>query len=493
MTQEARRPVAFMSYVRFNDQHDEGRLTRFRERLSAEVEAQTAEQFPIFQDRNDIYWGQAWRERIESSVDHVAFLIPIITPSFFRSPACRAEVERFISREQKSNKTSFVLPVYYIDSPLLNDPAKRAGDPIAEWLNKFQHTDWRDLRFEPPTSTAVSRRLADLAVQIRDRLELVISFGPVVPRSPATESPQPQARVTTEQPSSVSFPASAPPPVSRHTPARVDPPITLVDQSNAEGHATISEAIKAANPGDRILVRPGYYKESLHVDKPLEIIGDGPLNRIVVSALTTSAVVFRSTIGRIANLTLRKTGHTNHFAVDIAQGSLELQDCDISSQSGSCVGIHDGADPRLRGNVIHEGGQGGIAIFDNGLGTIEDNEIFGNTLSSVFIYSGGNPVLRRNQIHDGRQSGVYVYNKGRGTLEDNDIFRHAHAGVATSTEGDPIVRNNRIRGCGIFAAIYVFKDGRGTFEENDLRGNEMGPWHITKKCEFNVRLIHNVS
>ncbi len=81
------RPAAFMSYVRTDDRHEEGRITQFRERLSGEVQMQTGEDFPIFQDRNDISWGQAWEERIEQSIDEVTFLIPIITPSFFRSPA----------------------------------------------------------------------------------------------------------------------------------------------------------------------------------------------------------------------------------------------------------------------------------------------------------------------------------------------------------------------------------------------------------------------
>ena len=79
-----------MSYVRFNDQHDDGQLTQFRERLSAEVRVQTGEEFLIFQDRNDIAWGQAWQQRIDQALDAVTLLVVIITPSFFRSPACRS-------------------------------------------------------------------------------------------------------------------------------------------------------------------------------------------------------------------------------------------------------------------------------------------------------------------------------------------------------------------------------------------------------------------
>ena len=85
--------MAFMSYVRSDDQHDDGRLTQLRERLSAEVRMQTGEEFPIFQDRDDIQWGQSWRLRIEESVDEVTFFIPIITPSFFRSEGCPRALE----------------------------------------------------------------------------------------------------------------------------------------------------------------------------------------------------------------------------------------------------------------------------------------------------------------------------------------------------------------------------------------------------------------
>ena len=51
-------PIAFMSYVRMDDAHENGRLSQFRERLSGEVRMQCGEEFEIFQDRNDIAWGQ---------------------------------------------------------------------------------------------------------------------------------------------------------------------------------------------------------------------------------------------------------------------------------------------------------------------------------------------------------------------------------------------------------------------------------------------------
>jgi hypothetical protein len=53
------RPAAFMSYAHVDNEG--GKPTEFRQRLSAEVRLQTGEEFLIFQDRNDIAWGQNWQ------------------------------------------------------------------------------------------------------------------------------------------------------------------------------------------------------------------------------------------------------------------------------------------------------------------------------------------------------------------------------------------------------------------------------------------------
>ena len=133
-------------------------------------------------------------------------------------------------------------------------------------------------------------------------------------------------------------------------------------------------------------------------------------------------------MGRVANLTLRQVGGDGKwYGIDIVQGRLDLEDCDVTSQSLSCVAIHGGADPRLRRNRIHDGKGSGVFVYENGQGTLEDNEIFANAFAGVEMKEGGNPTLRRNRIHDGKEGGVYVNENGQGTLEDNDIFANALA------------------------------------------------------------------
>jgi F-box protein 11 len=256
-------------------------------------------------------------------------------------------------------------------------------------------------------------------------------------------------------------------------------------------HTTISEAIRAASPGDRILVRPGLYQEGLVLNKPLEIIGDGARADIVVQATGADTLSFQTTMGRVAHLTLRQMGGGDWYCVDISQGRLIiLEDCDITSQSLACVAIRGGADPRLLLNRIHDGKRGGIYVYDNGQGTLEDNHIYGNALAGVAIMAGGNPTLRRNHIYDGQQEGIYVDDNGQGTLEDNHIYGNALAGVAIRGRSSPTLRRNRINRNNDWA-IWVSDRGGGTIEDNDLRHNARGAWHISADSESLVKRARN--
>lgn len=447
-------PLAFMSYVRFDDQHENGRLTEFRNRLSGEIRMQTGIDFSIFQDRNDIQWGQNWKERIEDSLDEVTFLIPIITPSFFNSAACRAEFERFLSREKKLRRNDLILPVYYVGSPVLDEESKRAKDNLAQEIANHQYADWRELRFEPFTSPQVGKTLAHLAVQIRDALDKAQPSTKAAAKRKATKkraqssktkstaARQPASEQVAYSTQTVKSGKSADP--AQRPSFKTEPPILIVDSLHRGDFPTITEAITAAKAGDRILIRPGLYQEGLVIDKPLELLGDGELGEVVIQATGKDVVLFKTTMGRISNLSLRQIGGGKWYCVDIAQGRLELEGCDITSQSLACVAIHGGADPQLR----------------------------------------------RNRIHDGTQTGVFIYEKGQGTLEDNDIFGNGNSGVEIQEEGNPRVRHNRINKNNYYA-ITIRMLGGGIIEDNDLRDNEIGPWYISDDSKQKVKRARN--
>jgi cobaltochelatase CobT len=128
---------------------------------------QLGRSFPIFQDRNDIRWGQAWQERIDQSLLEVTFLMPVLTPSFFNSPPCINEFKAFHLKEKQFGFNQLILPVYYVDCDQLAPGYAEKKDPVADALRSRQWTDWRDKRFKNSSDPEVAAALAFMAKEIK--------------------------------------------------------------------------------------------------------------------------------------------------------------------------------------------------------------------------------------------------------------------------------------------------------------------------------------
>lgn len=164
-----RDPLAFLSYVRDDDAHDLGRISDLRARLEGEVRMQTGRHFPIFQDRNDINWGEQWRARIKGAIDSISFLIPIMTPSYFRSHMCREEFETFLLRERALGLPRLILPIYYVSADEMDDATKHP-DEMATVLRERNWSDWRELRFPPLDTPIIREQIATLAKIIKQTM-----------------------------------------------------------------------------------------------------------------------------------------------------------------------------------------------------------------------------------------------------------------------------------------------------------------------------------
>lgn len=259
--------------------------------------------------------------------------------------------------------------MYYVSAPRLDGPAQREADELATLLFARQYADWRELRFEPFTAPLVRKALAQMAARMRETFWRLL---PARDGQPARRGPgQPTASTTTEAATGT---------VERRSVAKRGPPTHVVDPLHRGDFSSISAAIKAARPGDRILVRPGLYQESVVLDKPLEVIGQGPLDEIVVQARDADALLFKTNIGRVTNVTLRQfSGEAIRSAVDITQvvwsWKVATSAARMARASRFTVGRALGCTAS-----IHDGNKGGVFVYDNGLGTLEDNDITANIL-----------------------------------------------------------------------------------------------------------------
>ena len=174
---------AFLSYARKDDKNDDGRITKFRNRLEGEIRLLSGEDFSIFQDREGIAVGQPFDDVLEDSLSGSMLLIAVITPAFLRSEACRQEVRLFTQRERHLGRKDLIIPLLYVDTPGLDDP----DDEVARLLKSRQYCDWTALRLEDPNSRDVRTKTSKLANQIIDALRRS-SGHPIVEKAPEEET-----------------------------------------------------------------------------------------------------------------------------------------------------------------------------------------------------------------------------------------------------------------------------------------------------------------
>jgi serine/threonine protein kinase/nitrous oxidase accessory protein NosD len=268
------------------------------------------------------------------------------------------------------------------------------------------------------------------------------------------------------------------------TPAPSDRSVVIVSRHQDGHYQTIAEAVANARPGTRILVRPGIYREGIIIDRPLEIIGDGPVEDIFIESTDSTCILMQTDYALIRGLTLRgRTAleHKKYVTVDIPQGRLLLEECDISSDSLASVAIHGNkANPVIWRCQIHDGKSAGILVYDHGQGLIEDCDIFSNSGPGVEIRNIGNPIIRRCKIHHGERDGVHITDKGAGMVLGCDIFGNARAGVSIRRDSNPFVRlcqiHEQLNGYG----VYVYDKGEGTIEGCNIFGNAKAGVGITQ-------------
>ncbi len=180
-------PSGFWSYTHRDNDLDGGRIIRLAEAIGNEFELITGEELQVFVDNKSIAWGDLWRIRIDSALDSIAFLIPVLTPRFFKSQECRKEVLTFAIHAANVGLDDLLLPIHYVDVPRLFD--NPGGDEVMALVAQRQIVDWRSLRLEAEDSPKYRKAIHDLAIRLSVLVEEALAVE-TPPLSAAVDSDQ---------------------------------------------------------------------------------------------------------------------------------------------------------------------------------------------------------------------------------------------------------------------------------------------------------------
>lgn len=266
----------------------------------------------------------------------------------------------------------------------------------------------------------------------------------------------------------------------------------IVAADGSGDFSTVREALSNAATGARLFIRPGVYRESILLDKMVEIVGDGgAVEEIIVESIHSSCIVMETEQAIVCNLTLRGRGANfgkAFFAVDVPRGELTLENCDITSDSLSCIAIHGSwADPLIKNCRVHDGADSGVYIFDNARGQIEKCDVYQNANANVAITSGANPSIKNCRIFEGGNGGVVAWQNGAaGEIENCEIFNHRLANIGVSDSANPTFRSCKIFG-GRDSGVFIHQSGYGTFEDCAVHDNQKAEVVIIEKSNSTLR------
>src|SRR5919107_3898322 len=281
---------------------------------------------------------------------------------------------------------------------------------------------------------------------------------------------------------------------------------------------SIQKAIKAADPGDTIIVR-GVHREDVFIgkngiklrgddavieapprakaDSPCSkangptaicVLGDfnpetGEVNKRVrdvsVSGFTFrgfKAVGIDVAAARDATVTkIRAVGNQNGMGTFLSIRTKFLSNV-VRDSGEDAIGLERSRDVTISGNDVEGSANSGIFISKGTNATISSNDLTDNNLGMLVVKSTGTKILSNNDIMDSTFVGTVIFDSTGTKIVSNDISRSGDAGISIfgpeRANNDAKVVGNNISGGP--AGIYVAETHRGFFAGNTIHDNCAG-------------------
>ncbi|MCV6627277.1 MAG: right-handed parallel beta-helix repeat-containing protein [Cellvibrionaceae bacterium] len=193
----------------------------------------------------------------------------------------------------------------------------------------------------------------------------------------------------------------------------------------------IMDAVKAAEPGDTIVVMPGRYSETVYVDKDsIRLVG---------------------VIDKGERATLDGKGELND-AILYSGNNIVVENFTITKYKGNAIMGQGGNNFEIRGNIIVDTGVYGIFPQLGKNGVVEHNIISGIEDAAIYIGMSDNIHVAHNEVFDS-VAGIEIENSRHCIVENNYVHNNTGGILAFITPGlpikttyDVIIRNNFVVG-----------------------------------------------
>jgi parallel beta-helix repeat protein len=294
--------------------------------------------------------------------------------------------------------------------------------------------------------------------------------------------------------------------------------VLTVSPNGGPGHRSITEALRIAQTGSVISIRPGEYAENLVITKAVTMVAERGPGTVVISPATGCVLLLAAESVTVKDMTVRASD-PQAAAIDVPTGRLRLDQCEIVGAAYAAVqsrgtGVVTMTDCRVENTV-----GAGIVLTAPGHSEIDRCTFAGNGTSAIVLTEDANAQVRECSIRGGSGNGVYATGRARGcvadcditatrqpavaldgqsatrilrvrisdlpamgvfatanttaVLEDCSIVEAGGGGVMLTAEADPVLRRCRVERCSAYG-VNVSGSARGTFDDCEVSAVDSG-------------------
>jgi len=190
----------FVSYVHADDDRLQGRMVQFARDLADNYSFLYGRTVRLFIDRDNITWGENWRDRLTNEVSTTTFLLANATPRYLVSEACRREVTEFRAAAVKAGEPRLILPLLWV--AVEGTDVVAADDPVRRALLDSQYIDVSDVRRLDRGSHEYDVKLENVTNRLRETVlardrGLAVTAAPIEAAAQAPSHDAPESDVLT--------------------------------------------------------------------------------------------------------------------------------------------------------------------------------------------------------------------------------------------------------------------------------------------------------
>ena len=273
-------------------------------------------------------------------------------------------------------------------------------------------------------------------------------------------------------------------PKENGTPARKN---LVVGKGGKANCLSLRVALRLAEAGTQILVQPGVYRESLVVDKDVEILGEGDATEIILESTAGPCLLLRTPGATIQGLSLRKAAGSDPAPVILLQsGKTTFRNCGILSEVGPALMVEgSGTQASMERCRLSGGSPVGVEVRSGASVTASGCSWEGFARRGLLLGPGASASLSQSVFQGGEGVAITVGSHGQAQLEDCQIEGCLGGGLEVNAEARAGLARCRLQGSR-YAGLLVLDKGQVVLEDCEISGHEASGIHVVKDASVQM-------